>query len=113
MEAQEKESAEEHLKMQLAMHRDMGVKDPNSLNAMVARNILHEELGRFRERQRNYSLDAETSNRLLVHTRQDAAHAVLNTSSVLDQIRTLKRLVIVLSFLMAFGAICMVAVLLR
>jgi predicted component of type VI protein secretion system len=65
--------------MQLAMRRDMGVKDPNSLNAMVARNT----------------------------------HAVLNTSSVLDQIRTLKRLVIVLSFLMAFGAICMVTVLLR
>jgi hypothetical protein len=99
MEEEGKVSAVEHLKMQLSMARDMGTKDSNSLNAIAARNILHEELGRFRERQRNYNLDPETRNRLLVHARQDAAHALLNTSSVLDQIRTLKRLVIVLSFL--------------
>jgi hypothetical protein len=113
MEAEEKESAEEHLKMQLDMGRDVGVKDPSSLNAIIARNILHEELGRFRERQRNYSLDPETRNRLLVHARQDAAHTLLNTSSVLDQLRILRRLVIVLSLIVAFGAACMVAVLLR
>ena len=113
MEEEEKESAAEHLKMRLAMSRDIGIKDPNSLNAIVARNILHDELGRFRGGQRNYSLDPETGNRLLVHARQDAAHALLNTSSVLDQIRILRRLVIVLSFIVAFSAICMVVLLIR
>jgi hypothetical protein len=113
MEEEEKESAGEHLKMLLGMARDMGTKDSNSLNAIVAKNILQEELGLFRDHQRTYGLDPETRNRLLVHARQDAAHAVLNTSSVLDQLRALRRLVIVLSLLVAFGAACMVAVLLR
>jgi hypothetical protein len=47
---EEKETAEENLRMLLAMVRDTGTKDSHSLNGIVARNVLHEELGFFADR---------------------------------------------------------------
>ena len=38
-----------------------------------------------------YDVDEETRHRLLAHGRQDASHAVLNTSSLLDEVLLLKR----------------------
>jgi hypothetical protein len=80
------ETADDHLKMQLAMSKDMGWKDHNALNLVVARNVLQEDLGRFAGRLHAYHLDDDTRDRLLAHTRQDAAHALCNTAVLLDQI---------------------------
>lgn len=49
-------------------------------NAATARNVLHEELGFFGEWDgAKYDLDDQVRDRLLAHTRQDAAHAVVNS----------------------------------
>ncbi|CCV06714.1 conserved hypothetical protein [Mesorhizobium metallidurans STM 2683] len=53
-------------------------------NSMVARNILHEELGYFSDVQTSYSLDEETRDRLIAHGRQDAAHALTNTIALME-----------------------------
>jgi uncharacterized membrane protein YccC len=97
------EKAEEHLRQQLSFARDMGTKDPSNLNSIAARNILHEDLGRFDTILHRYQLDDDTRNRLIAHVRQDAAHALLNTATLLQQVRALRRglrIVLVLVFLL-------------
>jgi hypothetical protein len=97
------ETADDHLKMQLAMSKDMGWKDHNALNLVVARNVLQEDLGRFTGRLHTYHLDGDTRDRLLAHARQDAAHALSNTAALLDQIEALRRTMLVLIGLMIFS----------
>jgi hypothetical protein len=85
------ERAEEHLRQQLSFARDTGATDPSSLNFIAAKNILHEDLGRFDTILHWYRLDDDARDRLIAHTRQDAAHALLNTATLLDQVRALRR----------------------
>ncbi len=39
--------AEEHLRQQLSFAKETGSKEPSTLNAIIAKNVLHEDLGRF------------------------------------------------------------------
>jgi hypothetical protein len=88
---QRNEKAEEHLIQQLAMARETGARDANLLNSIVAKNVLHEDLGRFDTIPQWYRLDTDTRDRLIAHARQDAAHALFNTATLLEQVRTLRR----------------------
>lgn len=89
----DEETAEDHLRSQIAMAKDTGTKLPSDINGLIARNVLHEELGYFpKSRIRQYRLDEATRDRLLVHGRQDAAHALLNSITILEEISRLKRL---------------------
>jgi hypothetical protein len=106
------ETADDHLKMHLAISKDMGWKDPNALNLVVARNVLQEDLGRFNGRLHPYHLDDDTRDRLLAHARQDAAHALGNTAALLDQIRSLRRTMFVLIGLMISSLVSVTALIL-
>lgn len=109
---EELETADEHLKMQIAMLKDMGWKDANILNGAVAKNELHEDLGRFKGRLRLYHLDDDARDRLLAHARRDAAHALCNTVTSLDQLKTVRRTMLVLIVLIIFGVLSVTAALL-
>jgi hypothetical protein len=109
---EEVETADEHLKMLLAMSKDMGWKDANALNRVVARNVLHEDLGRFKGRLHAYHLNDDVRDRLLAHARQDAAHALCNTSSLLDQVKALRRTMLVLIGLMICSPLSVTALIL-
>jgi hypothetical protein len=109
---EEAETADEYLKMQLAMSKDTGWKDANALNGVVARSVLHEDLGRFKGRLHAYNLNDDARDRLLAHARQDAAHALCNTSSLLDQVKVLRRTMIVLIGLMIFSVLSVTALIL-
>jgi hypothetical protein len=52
--------------------------------------VLHEDLGWVGESHHTYELDEDTRDRLLAHGRQDAAHAVYNSSSLLDEVQLLR-----------------------
>lgn len=61
-----------------------GKLSENRANDVVARGNLHGELGYHDDgNERVYNLDEQTRDRLIVHGRQDAAHALLNTISLL------------------------------
>jgi hypothetical protein len=57
---------------------------------MLAQNILHQDLGMFPgDIHASYDLSDEVRDRLIAHARQDAAHAVLNTTRLLSDVREL------------------------
>lgn len=67
----------------------VGNKSANDDNTVIARYTLHEELGYRGERREPYHLDQDTRDILLAHTRQDAAHSLLNTISLLKKVDSL------------------------
>jgi hypothetical protein len=71
--------AEEDLNSTLKVFDRLDITDHSTRNGAIAKNVLDEELGRFEDTPRNYSIDKATRDRLLVHGRQDVAHALLNT----------------------------------
>jgi hypothetical protein len=88
MSDDDKPDARAELQSKLKAARDVmpsGEQWQKRVNRLVAQNMLHQELGRFKERPPNYRLDEVTRDRLIVHARQDAAHALLNTISLMDQ----------------------------
>ncbi|MCX7308848.1 MAG: hypothetical protein NTZ72_13270 [Afipia sp.] len=88
------ETADEALRIQLKMARDLKApfSDPNATaNQVTARNVLHDELGRFSDIQREYDIDDATRDRLIVHTRHDAAHALLNTITLMKEVRRINQ----------------------
>jgi hypothetical protein len=64
------------------------VKTANNHTAQV---VLDTELGKYTDKVPTYQLDQETRDRLLAHARQDAAEALLNTRSLLDELHRLKK----------------------
>jgi hypothetical protein len=65
---------------------------PNFKNLLIARDVTREELGRDPAApQPEYVIDREAIDRLIFHTRQDAAHTLLNTITLLDDVRKLNR----------------------
>ncbi len=96
----EKLTAEQDLKVRLGAIRAVGGNDAAAINATIARNILHEDLGRFEGAQTIYHLDKATQDRLLAHARQDAALAVLGIGTITMEVRGLKRKVSFLIVLM-------------
>jgi hypothetical protein len=55
------------------------------VNYLIAKNVADEEMGRYGEHPLEYSLQQKTKDALLAHGRQDAAHALCNTKSIMDQ----------------------------
>jgi hypothetical protein len=94
------DDAIEHLRQQIAFARETGATSPSALNAVAGRNVLHEDLGRFSSRLPHYRLNEDTRDRLIAHARQDAAHALLNTATLLDSVRNLRRMVALLAILL-------------
>lgn len=47
------------------------------IDAALARNILHDDLGYFTDPNTTYHLNDTVRDRLIAHTRQDAAHALV------------------------------------
>ncbi|TAU55734.1 hypothetical protein ELI43_24355 [Rhizobium leguminosarum] len=106
----DKLTAEQDLKTRLGAIRALGGNDPAEINATIARNILHEDLGRFEGDQTIYGLDQVKRDRLLAHARQDAALAVLGISTITNEVRGLNRKV---SFLIALVVAVLALELLR
>lgn len=64
----------------------------NVRNRLIARDVTREELGHDPAApQPEYGLDREAFDRIIFHTRQDAAQTLLNTITLLDDVRTLNR----------------------
>jgi hypothetical protein len=65
---------------------------PNFENRLIAQDVTREELGHDPAApQPEYVINREAIDRLIFHTRQDAAHALLNTITLLDNLRKLER----------------------
>jgi hypothetical protein len=88
-----KQTAEEALAVVLKAQRSISLPGSDwnkQANHLVARNVLHSELGRYADSQPIYALDQETRDRLLVHARQDAAEAMCHARSLMDEVHQLK-----------------------
>jgi hypothetical protein len=65
---------------------------PNFKNRLIALDVTREELGHDPTiPQPEYVIDQEATDRLRFHTRQDVAHALLNTITLLDNVQKLER----------------------
>lgn len=85
------QTAEQDLKVRLETIRTVEGNNQAAFDETAARNILHEDLGRFDGEVTTYGLDQATRDRLIAHTRQDAAHAVLSVGSLSKEVRGLRR----------------------
>ncbi len=61
---------------------------------LLAQNTVQAELGTFSDEQLVYHLDEVTRDRLIVHGRQDARHAVLVAFQLSSEVKALARLVV-------------------
>jgi hypothetical protein len=87
MDDDNRPEAEEDLKYRLKTARmvaERGDHWERIANEITARNVLQEDLGRFKGHQPDYHLHQTVRDRLLAHTRQDAAHALINTVTLMD-----------------------------
>lgn len=85
-------TASESLKSALRGHAAFGPRSTTENNDVIARNILHGDLGHFRDEGfQEYNLDERARDRLIAHARQDAALAVLNSASILDELARVRR----------------------
>ncbi|WP_173995736.1 hypothetical protein [Agrobacterium tumefaciens] len=109
----ERQTASEDLRVRIATIHAVQGNDQAAVDAATARNILHEELGYFSDPQTGYSIDEATRNRLLAHTRQDAAHAVLAVASLAGEVRKLRRLAKVAVALLAVLTVAVIPNLFR
>jgi hypothetical protein len=93
-DATKKQTAEEAYAAALkAMER---ITDPTEdrrgfADQTLAKNILEAELGEYSDWQPEYFIDETTRDRLIAHTRQDAAHALLSTLRLIFEVRELHR----------------------
>jgi hypothetical protein len=99
-------TAEADLATSLKSLRDMGLTSEHHANLAVAKNVTNEELGRYGEHPLEYALKQKTKDTLLAHGRQDAAHALCNTKSILDQNAKISSRLNTLNWLMVV-AVCM------
>ena len=84
-------TAEEAYKAAMDAHKLIGSRNTVSDNNVLANNILEGDLGYFSNRGlQNYDLDKETRDRLIAHARQDAALAVINSSSILNELKKIR-----------------------
>lgn len=62
-----------------------GHGDPCETMAIIlAREVLAKDTGRSKDQPLDYQIDQATRDRLLAHTRRDAAHALINTITMMD-----------------------------
>jgi len=92
---------DERIRSQIRAQREWGQKGVLSENYAIAENVLLETI----ETGRVYGLTKEQSDRLLAHTRQDASHAVLNSSTAVQLLKSLKRWLIFIALMSLLCAI--------
>jgi hypothetical protein len=79
------EMAESELQRTIIGQRAIGMKGEHRDNYAIARDVLHGELGfNGKPVEDEYNLDQSKLDTLVAHGRQDAAHALCNTKSLLD-----------------------------
>jgi hypothetical protein len=101
-----KEAVMTDLQARITKQRQMGLKGEHWDNYAVAYNTLEGELGlNGQTAQHVYDLNQEQVNTLLVHARQDAAHALGNTRSLLDLNVRVSRRLLLANFLL-FVTVC-------
>jgi hypothetical protein len=96
-----KQTSQQALEMALKAHRELSLPGSNwtkQANHIIARNVLDAELERYADEPPIYRLDQETRDRLLVHARQDAAEALLQARSLVDEVHRLKSVLRSLNF---------------
>jgi hypothetical protein len=103
-----REAAEADLTSTLKAWRSMGMTSEHQENLAIAKNVANEEMGRYGEHAIEYSLSQKTKDTLLSHGRQDAAHALCNTKSILDQNERISAQLRTLN-LLATVSICLLA----
>jgi hypothetical protein len=98
-EMNSEEKAEYALRIALKINKDSNdiIGDRNSIkekidaNRLIGKNILREETGYFGGYTGTaYNLDEPTRNLLLAHGRQDAAHSLCNTISMMEVLNEIK-----------------------
>src|SRR5262245_45690824 len=104
--AQQKDArraAKDSLRYKLQLDKQLRWSDDNrsQQNHTIAQHTLHEELGQYGgELQQFYDFDRDIADTLLAHGRQDAAHALLNTITLMKDVRRLKYLVLLVLVLL-------------
>src|SRR2546430_8432773 len=84
----------EQLDMELRSARSFAVRGEDEArrdNAIYARILMEDDLGRYAEGPRPYEVDQEHRDILLAHARKDAAEALANTRAVLAEVRSIQR----------------------
>lgn len=86
------EAAAKALRATHSAMKDLGRTRASDFNGETARNILHQEMNYFGQYNHDYRYNLRTARTLLAHGRQDAAHALVNTITLLDEMRKTRRL---------------------
>jgi hypothetical protein len=84
----------EQLDMELSSARSFAVRGEDEArrdNAIYARILMEDDLGRYAEGPRPYEMDQDHRDILLAHARKDAAEALANTRTVLAEVRGIRR----------------------
>ena len=87
---------DENLRFAIKAQHALGMKGDNWDNYAIARETLQGDLGYEGGSKASYNLDTDTRDILIAHARQDAAHALCNTTSLLGRVQVLTRLVYLL-----------------
>jgi hypothetical protein len=91
----QKQTFREALRETMSAQRSMGHKGANWDNQAVAYHTLLQDLGYYSDHNPSaYGLDENVRDTLIAHARQDAAHAVVNTASLLKEMRIVRILLI-------------------
>jgi hypothetical protein len=86
----------DQIRAQIAAQRDLGMKGDFWNNHAIARGVVNEDIDPDNYVHGMYHLNETMRDTLLAHTREDAAHALLNTTSLLKRVRLLTWLVYLL-----------------
>ncbi len=95
----------DHIRFAINAQREVGMRGDSWDNHAVALATLSGDLGAGGKQRAPYYLDDMTRDILIAHSRQDAAHALLNTISLLTRVRQLTLLVyLLLALVLVLGA---------
>jgi hypothetical protein len=99
----EKQSGDEALRSTLKHAKGMipSREWAKTADHLTAKSVLHTDLGHHSDDLRIYHLDVDTRDRLIAHARQDAAQAVCHASTLMDEVRHLKRRMNLISLMLA------------
>lgn len=81
------DDTDKRIQQRIQISKKMGSFHDTERGQIIAREILHDELEYHDSPQIVYEMSDAVKNRLLAHARQDASHAVCNTSYVLDKLK--------------------------
>ncbi|ACB27625.1 hypothetical protein [Methylobacterium radiotolerans] len=79
----------DRIRFAIRAQRDLGMKGDSWDNHAIAHGTLQGDLGTNGKPRDPYYLDDVTRDILIAHSRQDAAHGLLNTMSLLKRVRQL------------------------